>query len=128
MMDMADRSVRDAPVRGRIKTLAQAAMNADLTVGQLDDVLAGLSGTIDGLNKSMGSMDSTLDHLDRTLSSLDEVASSLGAVVGRLETIAERVEYMLGLKDIRGAVGSPLAAVESAVRGTVNTLLGWTRR
>ena len=53
---------------------------------------------------------------------------SLGGVVERLEAIAERVEYMLGLKDIRGAVGSPLAVAESAVRGAVNTVFGWTRR
>ncbi|BBY53792.1 ATPase [Mycobacterium koreense] len=125
---MVDRSDRDTPVRGRIKTLAQAAMNADVTVGQVDEVLSGLSGTIEGLDTSMVALNRTLDHLDRTLASLDEVTTSLGGVVDRLEAIAERVEYMLGLKDLRGAVGSPLAMAESAVRGAVNTVFGWTRR
>lgn len=125
---MVDRSAGSGRDRGRIKKLAQAAMNADLTVGQLDGILVGLSDTIDGLDKSMVGLNSTLEHLDNTLSSLDDVTSSLGAVVNRLEAIAERVEYLLGLKDIRTAVGSPLAAAESAMRGAVNTLFGWTQR
>lgn len=127
MAAMADRSER-TPARERIKTLAQAAMNADLTVGQLDEVLDGLSGTISGLDDSMVSLNSTLDHLDTTLGRLDEVTTALGRVVDRLEAIAERVEYMLGLKDIRGAVATPLATAEAAMRGAVNTLFGWTRR
>lgn len=128
MSAMADRPHRGEPIRGRIKTLTQAAMNADVTVGQLEEVLAGLGGTINGLDTSMVSLNATLTHLDTTLSSLDEVTAALGGVVGRLEAIAERVEYLLGLKDIRGAVASPLAAAESAVRTAVNSMFWWARK
>lgn len=122
---MVDRSASSSRDRGRIKKLAQAAMNADLTVGQVDEVLSGLGGTINGLDNAIVNLNSTLDHLDTTLSNLDQVTSSLGGVVDRLEAIVDRVEYMIGLKDIRGAVGSPLAAADAAVRGAVNTLFGW---
>lgn len=37
--------------RERFKTLAQAALNADVTVDQLDTVLTGMSGTLSDLNK-----------------------------------------------------------------------------
>jgi hypothetical protein len=40
---MADKTVRNGPERSRIKTLTQAALNADKTVEQVEDVLDGLS-------------------------------------------------------------------------------------
>ena len=43
---MADRTVRGGPERSRIKTLTQAALNADKTVGQVGDVLDSLGETV----------------------------------------------------------------------------------
>ena len=39
--------------RDRIKTLAQAALNADVTVDQLDTMLTGMNGALTDLNKTM---------------------------------------------------------------------------
>ena len=46
MTVMADRTVRSGHERSRIKTLTQAALNADKTVEQVEDVLDGLGKTM----------------------------------------------------------------------------------
>jgi hypothetical protein len=46
MTVMADRAVRSGPERSRIRTLTQAALNADKTVEQVEDVLDGLGTTM----------------------------------------------------------------------------------
>ena len=42
--------------RERIQKLAQAALNADVTVDQVDAVLAGLADTLEDLNNSTGNL------------------------------------------------------------------------
>lgn len=59
MTVMADRSGRPAPVRRRMKTLTQAALNADKTVEQVEDVLDGLGKTMAELNSSLSQLNST---------------------------------------------------------------------
>ena len=44
---MTDKTVRPTPARNRMKTLTQAALNADKTVEQVEDVLDGLGERID---------------------------------------------------------------------------------
>lgn len=58
MTVMADRSGRPAPVRRRMKTLTQAALNADKTVEQVEDVLDGLGKTMAELNSSLSQLNS----------------------------------------------------------------------
>ena len=62
---MADKTVRNAPERSRIKTLTQAALNADKTVEQVEDVLDGLSNTMVELNGSLSALNSTVERLVR---------------------------------------------------------------
>ena len=50
MADKGDGHRRPAPARQRIKTLTQAALNADVTVEQVDDLLTGLRETLTGLD------------------------------------------------------------------------------
>ena len=45
--------------RERIQKLAQAALNADVTVDQVDAILAGLGETLEDLNNSTGNLDAT---------------------------------------------------------------------
>ncbi|MGH3967311.1 MAG: ATPase, partial [Mycobacterium sp.] len=78
MAVMADRTVRGGQERSRIKTLTQAALNADKTVEQVEDVLEGLGKTMVELNSSLSQLNITverleggLDHLEGTLHSLD---------------------------------------------------------
>lgn len=70
MTVMADRSGRPAPVRRRMKTLTQAALNADKTVEQVEDVLDGLGKTMAELNSSLSQLNSTVERLEdgRTIS------------------------------------------------------------
>lgn len=63
MTVMADRSGRPAPVRRRMKTLTQAALNADKTVEQVEDVLDGLGKTMAELNSSLSQLNSTVEAL-----------------------------------------------------------------
>ena len=116
MTDMVDKTVRTGPERSRIKTLTQAALNADKTVEQVEDVLDGLSSTLTELSSSLTALNTTvermesgLDHLDGTLSSLDELAKRLIVLVEPIEAVVTTVM-------------SPLAVTEHAVRGVFDRL------
>lgn len=125
---MADRGSAPGPERRRLKTLAQAALNADVTVGQLEDVLTGLGGTMNELNSSLGNLNATverlgdgLDHLEQTMAGLDDLARRLVALIEPVETIVSRIDYIVGVGE---TAMSPLAATENAVRGMFNAVLG----
>lgn len=123
---MADRSSGTGTERKRLKTLAQAALNADVTVGQLEDVLGGLGSTMNELNSSLAGLNATvarlgdgLDHLDETMGSLDDLARRLVALIEPVETIVSRIDYIVGVGE---AAMSPLAATENVVRGMFNAM------
>ena len=123
---VVDKTPTPRSSRERIKTLAQAALNADVTVDQLDTLLTGMSDTLTDLNKTMSGMEGTLEYFEQTLqvfnetlARIDELAPRLNAVVDRMEGIVGRVERIVGLSDV---VMSPPAATESAVRGMVNAV------
>ena len=123
---MADKTVRSGPERSRIKTLTQAALNADKTVEQVEDVLDGLSNTMVELNSSLSALNSTverleggLDHLEGTLHHLDDLAKRLIALVEPVEAIVQRIDYMVGVGE---TVMSPLSVTEHAVRGVLDRL------
>lgn len=123
---MADRTARGGPERNRIKTLTQAALNADKTVEQVEDVLDGLGKTMNELSSSLTRLNGTverldggLDHLEGTMESLDELAKRLIALVEPVEAIVKRIDYIVGIGE---TVMSPLAVTEHAVRGVVDRL------
>lgn len=126
MTVMADRTVRGGQERNRIKTLTQAALNADKTVEQVEDVLDGLSDTLKDLSSSLSSLNATvermesgLDHLDGTLSSLDELAKRLIILVRPVEAIVERIDDIVKVGE---TMMSPLSATEHSLRGVVDRL------
>jgi len=115
MADKGGKPTRTGPER--IRKLAQAALNADVTVEQVDTILEGLSETLIDLNNSTGNLDATLERFNDTINSINELAPRLIAVVERLEGIVSRVERIVGIGE---SMMSPLAATEQAVRGAVN--------
>jgi ABC-type transporter Mla subunit MlaD len=122
---MADKGGVRSP-RTRIKTLTQAALNADVTVEQLDTLLTGLGESLDGLKQTLGVFDGSLDDLDATLgrfnetiNNIDALAPKLMSMVDRLEKIVERVERIVGIGE---SAVAPLAATENAVRGVVKAI------
>jgi ABC-type transporter Mla subunit MlaD len=117
MADKGGKPVRTGPER--IRKLAQAALNADVTVAQVDTILEGLSETLVDLNNSTGNLDSTLERFNETINHINELAPRLNAVVDRMERIVERVERIVGVGE---SVMSPLAATEQAVRGAVKAI------
>jgi len=120
MTVMADKGGKaGAPRTGteRIRKLAQAALNADVTVDQVDTILEGLGATLVDLNNSTGNLDATLERFNETINHINELAPRLIAVVDRMESIVSRVERIVGIGE---SVMSPLAATEQAVRGAVN--------
>ncbi len=115
---MADKTVGSRPPRKRIKTLTQAAMNADVTVGQLEDVLGGLGETLTDLNDSLSHLndavdrlDNGLDHFEATLGRIDDLMGRLVTLVAPVEAIVERIDYMVGVGE---TVMSPLSVTEHA--------------
>jgi ABC-type transporter Mla subunit MlaD len=126
MTVMADRTVRNGPERSRIKTLTQAALNADKTVGQVEDVLDGLGKTMVDLNSSLAALNATverlgggLDHLEGTLLSLDDLAKRLIVLVEPVEAIVQRIDYIVSVGE---TVMSPLSVTEHAFRGLFDRL------
>jgi hypothetical protein len=119
MTVMADKGGRTGPRTGteRIRKLAQAALNADVTVDQVDTILEGLGETLVDLNNSTGNLDATLVRFNETINHINELAPRLTAVVERMERIVDRVERIVGIGE---SVISPLAATEHAVRVAVN--------
>jgi methyl-accepting chemotaxis protein len=118
---MVDKGVRSGARSGRerIQKLAQAALNADVTVDQVDAILEGLGETLVDLNNSTGNLDVTLERFNETINSINELAPRLIAVVDRMEAIVARVERIVGIGE---SVMSPLAATEQAVRGAVSAV------
>lgn len=123
---MADRGSATGPERRRLKTLAQAALNADVTVGQLEEVLTGLGGTMNELNSSLAGLNATverlgngLDHLEQTMAGLDDLARRLVSLIEPVETIVSRIDYIVGVGE---TAMSPLAVTENAVRGMFNAM------
>jgi len=116
---MADKGGRAAVRTGgeRIRKLAQAALNADVTVEQVDTILVGLTATLEDLHHSTGNLDATLERFNDTISRINELAPRLHAVVDRMEAIVVRVERIVGIGE---SVISPLAATEQAVRGALD--------
>ena len=126
MTVMADKTVRSGPARNRMKTLTQAALNADKTVEQVEDVLDGLRKTMVELNSSASALNGTverleggMDHLEGTLQSLDDLAKRLIALVEPVQAIVERIDYLVGVGE---TVMSPLSMTEHAVRGVMDRL------
>src|SRR5512139_3991194 len=111
MADKGGRPARTGPER--IRKLAQAALNADVTVEQVDTILEGLSETLDDLNNSTANLDVTLERFNDTINQINELAPRLNAVVDRMEGIVTRVERIVGLGE---SVIGPLAVTEHVVR------------
>ncbi len=132
MTVMADRTVRSGPERRRIKTLTQAALNADKTVEQVEDVIDSLGKTMVELNSSLTTLNTTverlgggLDHLEGTLLSLDDLAKRLITLVAPVEAIVQRIDYIVSVGE---TVMSPLSITEQAVRGFMDRLRNRTVR
>jgi ABC-type transporter Mla subunit MlaD len=129
---MADKSAGGRPPRQRLKTLTQAAMNADVTVNQLEGVLGGLGDTLTDLNDSLsnlnsaiGRLDNGLDHFEATLGRIDDLMKRLVTLVAPVEAIVERIDYMVGVGE---TVMSPFSVTEHAFRNMVNAVRDRTRR
>jgi ABC-type transporter Mla subunit MlaD len=129
---MADKSGGSRPPRQRLKTLTQAAMNADVTVNQLEDVLGGLGDTLGDLNDSLtrlntavDRLDAGLDHFEATLSRIDDLMKRLVTLVAPVEAIVERIDYMVSVGE---TVMSPLSVTEHAFRNMINAVRDRTRR
>lgn len=123
---MADKSAGNRPPRQRIKTLTQAAMNADVTVGQLEDVLGGLGDTLADLNNSLSNLntaidrlDGGLDHFEATLGRIDDLMSRLVTLVAPVEAIVERIDYIVGIGE---TVMTPFSLTEQAFRNVLDAV------
>lgn len=132
MSGMADKSDGSRAPRQRIKTLAQAALNADVTVEQLEDVLGGLGSTLTDLNDSLTNLNNAvdrlnggLDHFEATLSRIDDMMGRLATLVAPVEAVVERIDYMVSVGE---TVMSPLSVTEHAVRNAFNALRNRTTR
>lgn len=131
MIVMADRT-GTGPERRRLKTLAQAALNADVTVGQVEGVLTSLGDTMNELNSSLVGLNAAverlgtgLDHLETTMAGLDDLARRLATLIEPVEAIVDRIDYIVSLGE---TVMSPVSATEHAVQGVMNMVNALRKR
>lgn len=107
-----DEKTRPRSPAERIRTLAQAALNADETVDQMDHILDDLELSLVGLNKAVGTMESSLEYFNNTLHRLNESLGQLEGMMGRVMRMVDLAETAM----------APVAATESAVRGVLNVI------
>ncbi|MFW0784525.1 hypothetical protein AAFP35_08370 [Gordonia sp. CPCC 206044] len=114
------------PERQRFRKLAQAALNADVTVEQVEVILADLGDVLVDMNKTIGGLDGAIDNLGDTMSRLtgtldqvDATVIAMGDVVGRLERVVGRVEALVALGE---SAFRPLGVLESFGRGVATRL------
>ncbi|WP_234795535.1 ATPase [Mycobacteroides saopaulense] len=88
--------------RERIQKLARAALNADVTVEQLDTVLTDMSAVLIDMNETLGV--------------IGELTPRMMLVVERMENVMTRIERIVGLAE---SVLAPVTVTESAVRGVL---------
>src|SRR5438270_213312 len=106
MSGMADKSAGDRPARQRIKTLTQAAMNADVTVNQLEDVLGGLGDTLGDLNTSLTNLNNAVDRLDNGLDHFEATLGRIDDLMKRLFTFsATGIESFYSLPEDKASKG-----------------------
>jgi hypothetical protein len=118
---MAD---KDTPRTGRerIKTLAQAALNADLTVEQVDTVLNNLVSSLAALDKSIAGLDGSLVTFNESLSYLNETLSRLEGIVDKVEPVVGLLDRVDRIVEVGETAVAPLAATETAVRQVVKSI------
>ncbi|MBD0862089.1 hypothetical protein IA539_12810 [Gordonia sp. zg691] len=128
MADRGDHTSTRPPERQRIRKLAQAAMNADVTVEQLDGILADMGETLNGLGPTMDGLNSTIEKLDATLVRMSGTLDQVDATVDRMSDVVQRLERVVGrvesLVELGEAALRPLGALESAGK-SVAARLGW---
>lgn len=118
---MAINPSNERPGRERLRKLAQAAMNADQTVDQVEEILGGvgplllgLADTTEGLNGAIDKLEGTLVRINASLDGVDDALVRMTRVVGRMERIVDQVEVLVG---IAGTAMKPVELIESAGRG-----------
>ncbi|MUM19343.1 ATPase [Mycobacterium sp. CBMA271] len=97
--------------RERIQKLARAALNADVTVEQLDTVLTDMSVV--------------LVDMSETLSVIGELTPRMMVIVERMENVMTRVERIVGVAE---SVLTPVVVTEAAVRGVLGSLQNEIKR
>lgn len=115
---MADTD-QSRPQRGRIRTLTQAALNADVTVSQVDALLVDMADTLEIMSRLTTQLDTTMGRFNDTITKIDELAPRMNGVVDRMEAIVVRVENIVSLAE---TLISPISATENAVRGLFTSL------
>jgi hypothetical protein len=119
MADKGDSSPRAGAGRQRLKTLTQAALNADMTVGQVETILVDLSNTLADLDRATEALEATMARFNDTIDKIEVLPPKMLMVVERMESIVGRVEVIVGVAE---TFVSPIAATENAVRGILTAL------
>ncbi|MDH6244210.1 ATPase [Mycobacterium sp. OTB74] len=119
MADKGDGSPRTGAGRQRLKTLTQAALNADMTVGQVETILVDLSNTLADLDRATEALEATMARFNDTIDKIEVLPPKMLTVVERMESIVGRVEVIVGVAE---TFVSPIAATENAVRGILTAL------
>ena len=126
MARMADKGTTRTG-RERIKTLANAALNADLTIEQLETVLGTLTSSLSALDNSIDGLDRSLVTFNGSLARLNETLDRLERIVSLAEPVIELVDRVENIVGVGEAAMAPLAATESALRQVVKSIRDRTR-
>ena len=116
----------DRPGRAKLRKLAQAAMNADQTVDQVESILGdmgpmmeNLTGTMDDLNASMKSFDETIGRVNTSLDTVDQLSARMTDIMTRIERIVARAESVVGIGE---TALKPLGAIQATASNVAGLL------
>ncbi|WP_019203769.1 hypothetical protein [Tsukamurella sp. 1534] len=114
----------ETPGRGRtrIRNLASAAMNADVTIDQATAIIDGLGDTMQRMDATMSDFDSTLVRMNRDLDEFESLMAAIAATVARTDAAITKVNALL---DVPTAA---LGVAGKAIAGPVDTVGALSRR
>ena len=109
--------------RARVKKLASAALNADVTIDQATAVLNDLAGTIEGMDTSMADFDVTVARVNASLDEFDRLVGAIAVTLGKADNALERLNAILA---------APLALADAAESVLISPVTGavgrWLRQ
>jgi len=108
--------------RGRLRTLTQAALNADMTVGQVETLLVDMASTLADLDRATETLEATMVRFNDTIDKINDIPPKMLKVVEQMEGVVSRVESIVALAE---TIVWPISATESAVRGVLKSVRSW---
>ncbi|WP_461168300.1 hypothetical protein [Tsukamurella serpentis] len=83
--------------RARIRNLASAALNADMTIDQATAMLDGMAVTLENMSATMATFDETVARVNRNLDEFERLTARFSATLEKTDAALEKVNLLLAV-------------------------------